>query len=255
MSRSKQTDMFPKKGGEIPITRWALIGPTGSGKTQASVYLTALEKLSRPKVEIVSISPSMKVDEAWIFGKKLFKKTTGKKLVDKEISVLTKNVSRWLYGRVMNEDNNEPPMLLLVDDWGNNPLINNVRIENPFKEVDRRARQTRISVIRLAQKPSQVEVDLRTNIQNAGIFKTSKDVDLNFIAKEILGVERAVLDRLTTVAWRNEFDALLGRDINTGNPKFYRWPACPDPNNPLVRPDPTPITLGDEAIHNFFHYL
>jgi ABC-type dipeptide/oligopeptide/nickel transport system ATPase component len=204
--------------------RWVFYGRSGTGKTYTAIQILSLFRRMKPRPQVILISPNATTDKTWKKASRSWRGKTGSKLVDKHYTGLTPKVKDYL-NRIMHRRNKpgerKKPLVLMVDDMGEDHTINRTYIDNPIRELAIRSRHLGITLMMLYQSVSET----------LKVLSTNADV---IVAKELGGVQRELLRKmyledvskeefrtLANECWREPWDTMV--IDRTKPPKIYTW--------------------------------
>lgn len=195
-------------------------GRSGTGKTYTAVQILSLMRRMNPKPYVILVSPNAETDPTWKQATKEWGKTGRKKIVDRHFSAYTPEVKSFIK-RVIDRQKRKP-VILMVDDLGEDHTIKMTYIDNPLRKIAISSRHIKITLMMLYQDVSET---LR-------IIATNADV---IVAKQMGGVQREKFRKLyledftkeefeeaCAKCWTEKWDSLVVDRTNPQNIRIWR---------------------------------
>ena len=221
---------FLSEGAEITFgMRWVFYGPSGSGKTYTAIEVLSLHKRLKEHPIVLLISPNAGSDETWKEATKAWSSIADSDLVDEHYTSLSEDVKSLLSGLIDrrsdddDDDTEHKPIVLMIDDLGEDHTINMNRINNPIRTLAISARHLKISLMMLYQSVSGT---LNVLAKNADVIVAKKITNLNdlklfhklylgsYTPEEFRGICRR--------SWLEPYDSLVIDRTTPGVTKIFR---------------------------------
>lgn len=197
-------NLYKEKGGHEAY-RFPIYGPSRSGKTYLGVNLVHLAKNKIPNLKVIVLSTTADNDPVWKQGIK----ESNKKLVDFYFKEPNTDAFSFIDRQIRNK-RRKFPLLVYIDDQGDNTAIKLRRVFNPIRDIANLAFHYNTYLIVCHQSVTQTLPILAVN---GDVICSKKLRDLNereLFRKKFLGeYTKEEAERIYAAAWDKDFDTLV----------------------------------------------
>ena len=190
-----------------PGQRWVFYGRSGSGKTYTAVQILSLIKRTRPKPYVILVSPTAATDVTWKAALKEWRAKRRKNIVDRHLTAYTPDVKEYLMRVIQREE--RKPIVLMMDDMGEDHTINRTWVDNPIREIAIKSRHVKITLLMLYQSVSETLKIIGTNadvIVSKKLGPAQRELFRKMYLEDYSAEE---FRRVCDTAWRDKWDSLV----------------------------------------------